>query len=191
MSEEASARLQTSLDLLRHGDPAALDGLIRHTVDRLNRLTRKMLQGFPRLQRWLDSDDLLQNALLRLLQALRRHTPTSAQHFFRLAALELRRELVDLTRHYFGPEGSGANHASASGPVPDKPESTYDPQRLACWTEFHRQVEALPAEERDVFELLHYQGLSQTDAAALLGLSLSTVKRRWTSAVQRLPECPV
>ena len=45
-------------------------------------------------------------------------------------------------------------------------DTTHDPDRLAAWTDFHREVEALPAEEREVFDLLFYQGLSQAEAAA-------------------------
>jgi RNA polymerase sigma factor (sigma-70 family) len=47
-------------------------------------------------------------------------------------------------------------------------------------------VDALPAEEREVFDLVWFQGLSQPQAAALLGVSEATLKRRWWSARQRL-----
>ncbi len=45
-----------------------------------------------------------------------------------------------------------------------------------------RTTERLPAEEREVFDLLWYQELSQAEAAALLGVSERTIKRRWQSA---------
>jgi RNA polymerase sigma-70 factor (ECF subfamily) len=50
------------------------------------------------------------------------------------------------------------------------------------WSEFHAQVDGLPREERDVFDLLWYQGLTQAEAAAVLEISLRTVKRRWLAA---------
>ena len=40
----------------------------------------------------------------------------------------------------------------------------------------------LPDEEREVFDLIFYQELSQADAAELLDVSVRTVKRRWRSA---------
>jgi RNA polymerase sigma factor (sigma-70 family) len=61
-------------------------------------------------------------------------------------------------------------------------EPSDDPGRLAAWSEFHRQVELLPPEDREVFDLLWYQELSQAEAAALLNISERTVKRRWQSA---------
>ena len=56
------------------------------------------------------------------------------------------------------------------------------PATLDGWTEFHAQVEALPEDERQAVGLLYYQGLSQEEAAAVLGVSVRTVKRRWQSA---------
>lgn len=43
-------------------------------------------------------------------------------------------------------------------------------------------MEGLPEEEREIFDLLWYQGLTQAEAANLLNISDRTVKRRWQSA---------
>ena len=44
--------------------------------------------------------------------------PDSTRAFFGLAAEQMRRELLDLARHYYGPEGEGANHDSVGrGPT--------------------------------------------------------------------------
>ena len=61
-----------------------------------------------------------------------------------------------------------------------------DPANLAAWAEFHAQVDRLPAEEREVFDLLWYQELSQAEVASLLNVSPRTVKRRWAAARLRL-----
>ena len=39
--------------------------------------------------------------------------PALLRDFYRLAAVQVRRELIDLARHYYGPQGHGAHHASA------------------------------------------------------------------------------
>ena len=49
-------------------------------------------------------------------------------------------------------------------------------------------METLPAEEREVLDLVWYGGLTQIEAAALLGISEPTVKRRWRAARLRLHE---
>jgi RNA polymerase sigma-70 factor (ECF subfamily) len=192
---DPTVQIQTWLDRLQAGDLSARDELLGYACDRLRLLTRKMLKGFDRVKRWEQTDDVFQNALLRLRTALQQVQPRSVQAFFGLAALQIRRELIDLARQYYGPEGAGAHHATlgeddgsaSTPPAESEPhDTTYEPSRLAIWSEFHRQVDALPAKERDVFDLVWYQGLSQPRAAALLGLSEATLKRRWWSARQRL-----
>ena len=93
--------------------------------------------------------------------------------------------MLDLAKHYYGPQGGGAHHAS--GVAAREPlEATHDPSRLAPWCEVHEQVNHLPAEQRETFELLYYQGLSQAEAAAILGTSVRTVQRRWKETLVAL-----
>jgi RNA polymerase sigma factor (sigma-70 family) len=194
MDDRSSRTLQFQMriDRLRAGDTSARDELLTLACERLGRLARKMLKGYPRVRRWEETGDVLQNATLRLGRALDEVAPATTADFFRLAALQIRRELIDLARHYYGPQGEGANHATAGAsprPAGDDTEPAYepaaktdDPSRLASWAEFHRQVEVLPTEEREAFDLLWYQGLSQAEASELLGVSERTVKRRWQAA---------
>ncbi len=116
--------------------------------------------------------------------------PESAVDFYRLAAMNIRRELLDLAKHYYGPQGLGAHYASVdgdanqtlfgSGAIPSV--AGEDAGRLEAWTSFHDHVERLPDEEKEVFDLLWYQQLPQAEVAELLRVSERTVKRRWASA---------
>jgi RNA polymerase sigma factor (sigma-70 family) len=189
--------IQDWIDRLRAGDESARNKLFDVAYQRLLQLTRKMLHNYPRVRRWEETDDVMQNAAMRLHRTLAEVHPATAADFFRLAALNVRRELLDMAKHYYGPQGQGANyqtdgHASDTGvhasPVQNEPDAGDTPDRLAAWTEFHHQVEQLPEEERDVFGLLWYQGLSQAEAAEVLGVSERTIKRRWQSARLRLHE---
>ena len=62
---------------------------------RLRQLTCAMLKDYPRLKRWEETDDVFQNASLRLYRALGKVRPASVREFFRLAAVQIRRELID------------------------------------------------------------------------------------------------
>jgi RNA polymerase sigma factor (sigma-70 family) len=64
----------------------------------------------------------------------------------------------------------------------EKSDLTNEPGQLALWGEFHEKVEALPEEERQVVDLLWYQGLTQAEAGVVLKVSERTVKRRWQEA---------
>jgi RNA polymerase sigma factor (sigma-70 family) len=188
----STIRLQACLERMNSGDLSARDDLFRHAGNQLERLARKMLRGFPGVQRWCDTGDVLQGALARLLRSLAEVQPGTLREFFGLSAVQIRRELIDLARHYQGPEGIGANHASAAGkpddrpPAHDKPDQTWDPAGLAGWAELHERIKELPDEEREVVDLLFYQELTQVEAAQLLGVSVRTLQRRWQSTLVKL-----
>jgi RNA polymerase sigma factor (sigma-70 family) len=184
-----TVELQRWLDLLRSGDDRGRRELISHACERLRKLTRHMLKGFPQVKRWEQTDDVLQNALMRLYRALADVTPESLRHFYYLAALQIRRELLDLAKHHFGPEGQGTKHHTseakaddAHDPLEVQVDEAEEPSTLEGWTEFHAQVERLPEAEQELFNLVWYEGLSQNEAAQVLHLSLRTVKRRWQTA---------
>jgi RNA polymerase sigma-70 factor (ECF subfamily) len=192
MSDDPTTQIQSWIEHLQAGNPSAARELINCACRRLELLTRKMLRAYPGVHRWEQTDDVVQNAAIRLYRTLQEVTPSSARAFFHLAAVSIRRELIDLARHYYGPEGAGAHHQSngdvaGSHPPPyETADASGDPSRLAAWGEFHRLIEGLPEEEREVFDLLWYQGLTQGQAAAVLDLSERTVKRRWQGARLRL-----
>jgi RNA polymerase sigma-70 factor (ECF subfamily) len=195
MPDAPTVELQACLDRLNAGDPAGRDRLLEYARDRLLRLARKMLGDFARVRQFEETDDVVQNTLVRLVRRLGAVRVATVTEFFHLAAGEIRRELIDLARHYYGPRGAGRHEAplpgtgsaESRGPA-DPGEQTADPDRLAQWTDFHAAVERLPGEERDVFNLVWYHELTQDQVAGLLGVSVPTVKRRWLAARLRLQE---
>jgi RNA polymerase sigma-70 factor (ECF subfamily) len=182
------------LERLRQGDGSARQAIITHASERLETLTRRMLRHYPRLRRWEQTGDVMQNALLRLHRSLATVQPDSPRQFYGLAASQVRRELIDLARHHFGPEGAAARHHTdgaeqADGAVGKQADPGGEPTTLAEWTEFHEKVQRLPDPEREVFDLLWYEGLTQAEAAQVLGVTDRTIKNRWRSAkleLQRL-----
>jgi len=95
MAGQTTIHVQRCLDRLKAGDEAARHDLIDTACDRLTRLTRKMLHADGRVQRWEQTDDVFQRAMLRLCRALQHVTPQSPREFLHLAALQIRRELVN------------------------------------------------------------------------------------------------
>lgn len=195
MKDEHNSRMQSCLERFQRGDPAATNELLARSCERLRGLAHDMLRSYPRVKRWEETADVLQSALMRLHRTLQQVTPATLRDYYRLAALQIRRELLDLVRHHYGPEGSGAHRQTNPGAAPadSGPPAAYDradvslqPDRLAAWTDFHRQAAALPEPEREAFDLVWYQGLSLEDAAAVLGVSPRTVRRYLHGAKLRL-----
>ncbi len=173
------------------GDEKARRELFELVYQRLQHVARKMLRNFPGVHRWEQTDDVWQNAGIKLWKSLSKVHINDSRHFYALAAMHLRRELIGLTRHYFGPLGLGTHQdsreyrADANREWPVAPEGqtdTHEGSHLAMWTEFHQHVEQLAENDREVFDLLWYQGLSQAEAAKLIDVSERTIKRRWQSA---------
>ncbi len=190
-----TTQIQACLERWARGEQAAREELLSITGDWLRRLVAVMLRDYPGVHRWEQTDDVLQNAMLRLWRALEDVKPATAREFCGLATLQMRRELVDLARHYFGPHGLGAHHVTGASGLPDAPAapiatagSSCNPARLAAWTDFHNQVAQLPADLRAAFEARWYLDLRHAEAAELLGVSVSTIIRNYQAACRRLDE---
>ena len=67
--DEAS-QLAACLERLASGDLAARDEIIELCGGRLRVLASRMLSRFPTVRRWDDTDDVFQNAAMRLHRAL-------------------------------------------------------------------------------------------------------------------------
>jgi DNA-directed RNA polymerase specialized sigma24 family protein len=93
-----TARLHQLVAGWQAGDRQAADDLVHAAQARLEALARKKLRSFPHVRDWAETADVLQGSLLRLLAALREVCPESTRHFFNLAAVHIRRELLDLNR---------------------------------------------------------------------------------------------
>jgi RNA polymerase sigma-70 factor (ECF subfamily) len=185
-----TTEMQRQLERWAAGDVAARDRLLERAGQRLLTLTRRMLRGYPHLRRWEQTDDVFQSAVLRLYRSLGDVRPKSIGQFFGLATTQIRRTLIDLARHHFGPEGAAARHESSfAGRDRSGHEGTAEPARtdeppetLDAWARFHEAVDALPADERDAFSLIWYGETTQVEAAELLGVTERTVLRRLVRA---------
>jgi RNA polymerase sigma-70 factor (ECF subfamily) len=148
-----------------------------------------MLAAYPNVRRWEDTDDVFQNAAVRLHRALAAVTPRSPRELVALAATQLHRELVDLARRHAGPRSPAAHHATNLVAGGGGESVHFRVDRAAApddgidrWGAFHEAIAALSPEEREVFHLVWYLGADQRTVARLLDCSPRTVKSRWRRA---------
>jgi RNA polymerase sigma-70 factor (ECF subfamily) len=179
-----TTKLQSLLAGLSVGDADARNEIIEHACERLRRLTQRMLREYTKVKRWEQTDDVLQNAMLRLHRSLVQVKPESPRQFYGLAATQIRRELIDLARHHYSDKGVGSNHETDRQDGKPRAEKavSVEPENLEDWTRFHEVVDDLPDDQREVFSLLWYEGMNQPEACSVLDVSLKTVKRRWQAA---------
>jgi RNA polymerase sigma factor (sigma-70 family) len=190
MSEEqTTAVVQRYIDELAGDAPA--EPIVRALVDRsVHRLqvlcTHLLYRHYPRLMQPpvnLQPDELLSAVVERLLKALREARPQTVRQFFALANQHMRWELNDLARRLDSEPAARELH---EGIVPSPPSSVskLSPDGLRML----EAVENLPEEEREVFELVRVQGMTQVEAAEVLGVSTKTVQRRLNRALLILSE---
>lgn len=190
MRDQHDANLENCLGQLASGDDSARRMVLELASERLYRLTRVMFHQFPSLRNWEETPDIHQRAMLRLFQALDDVRPENPRQLFNLAALQVKRILIDLSRHYAVSRDGVQRHpipasrsADAAGLLQNQPQDeSLQPGSLENWTAFHEKIGSLPDPEREVTMLLFYDGLGQAEVAQLMEVSIRTVKRLWHSA---------
>jgi RNA polymerase sigma-70 factor (ECF subfamily) len=182
-----SAAVQRYLNELAGG--AASEVLVRALLDRsvrrLQQLCGTLLyRGYPRLARPplnLETDEVLGAVVERLLKALREARPASTREFFALACRHMRWELNDMARRLDNQPGVEILYDEAmAAPSTSGSSLSADARRILV------AIEGLPEGEREAFDLVRVQGMSQAEAAGVLGVSAMTVNRHLHRALQLL-----
>ena len=190
VDENLGSSLAPCLTRLAAGDLTARDTIIEIMAGRLRLLAHRMLSRFPNVRRWDDTDDVFQNAAIRLHRSLGQLPLSDPRSVMAVAVTELHRELLDLARKHAGPMSYAANHGTnVALPRPDDTGGAHHVDRVASvdesldrWTAFHEAIDALGPEQREVFDMVWYLGCDQKTIAATLGCSERTVKSRWREA---------
>jgi RNA polymerase sigma-70 factor (ECF subfamily) len=190
MSEpHTTAAVQRYLDELAADSPSepVIRELLGRAVRRLHFLCAVLLyRSYPRLTRPplnLQTEELLSAVSERLLKALRETRPQSVRQFFGLANQHMRWELNDLARR-FDEQPSVVELQEGLVPAPSASGSGLTPN---C-RRMLEAIEGLPDDEREVFGLVRVQGMTQIEAARVLGVVAVTVKRRLDRALMILTD---
>jgi len=190
--DHTTAAVQRYLDQLAHltGDMAiepVVRALVERSVDRLHLLCNTLLlRSYPRLTRPplnLQTEEMLSSVVDRLLKALREIRPTNVRQFFALANQHMRWELNDMARR-LDKETPAQELAEGIAVNPSSSESQLSPNTRRIL----EAIEGLPDEEREAFDLVRIQNLTQPEAADILGVSGSTLQRRLKRGLLLLTE---
>ena len=180
MSEEhTTAAVQRYLNALAGDQPAEpiVRALLDRAVRRLHLLCANLLHRqyrrltLPPLN--LQADELVSGVVERLLKAMRSVRPQTVRQFFALVNQHMRWELNDLARR-LDEQPTAIELDEGKVPAPASSESLLSPLGRRMLT----AIDKLPDDEREVFDLLRIQGLTQVEAADVLGVSAKTVQRR-------------
>ena len=187
--ERTTAVVQRYLDELGGDSPAEpiVRALLDRSVRRLHLLCATLLyRSYPRLTQPpsnVQADELLGAVTERLLKALSEARPRTVRQLFALANQHMRWELNDLARRLDNqPAAVELIEGIVAAPASSSSGLTPDGLRMLG------AIGELPKDEREVFDLVRIQGMTQVEAAQLLRVSTVTVKRRLTRGLRLLEE---
>jgi RNA polymerase sigma-70 factor (ECF subfamily) len=187
--EHTTIVVQRYLDELAENSSAEpiVRALLDQAVRRLHLLCATMLhRSYPRLTQPplnLQADELLSALAERLLKAMREARPQNVRQFFALANQHMRWELNDLARR-LDKQPAPVELREGLVPAPASSGSGLSPNGRRMLD----AIDKLPEAEREVFDLVRIQGMTQTEVARLLGVSPVTVKRRLNRGLRLLTE---
>jgi len=185
--DNTTIAVQRYLDELAEGSSSepVIRALLDRAAGRLWQLCAALLhRSYPRLARPplnLQVDEMLSAVAERLMKALREARPTNVRQFFALASQHMRWELNDMARRLDESPGAvGLPEELADAAVSSQTGLTPDARRI------FEAIDQLPDDEREVFDLVRIQGISQAEAARVLEVSPMTVMRRLNRGLQSL-----
>jgi RNA polymerase sigma factor (TIGR02999 family) len=170
------ARIQSAIEA---GDAGAAEQLLPLMYDELRRLAAdKMASEKP--GQTLEATALVHEAYLRLVGGQKDQRWDSRGHFFAAAAEAMRRILVERARHKQSAKAGGDHHRIELTDAAAKAGTAFaDPLAL------HEALEKLEKKDRrkaELVKLRFFAGLTNEQAAAMLGISTSTADNDWSYA---------
>jgi RNA polymerase sigma factor (TIGR02999 family) len=166
------------LEAVQHGDSASAEQLLPLVYDELRKLAAHKMASEPP-GHTLQPTALVHEAWLRLVGEEGAKF-ASQTYFFAAAAEAMRRILVESARrknrlkHGGGLERVDLDALDIALPLPD--------DELLLLDEALRRLTAVDTCAAEVVKLCFFVGLTQDQAARKLGVSVSTVERRWSFA---------
>lgn len=174
MTPSISGEITELLHQIEQGNLAAHDQLARLVRASLKRIAANRLRR-ERPAHLYQTSDLVQEAYLRLFR-VRNIQWEGREHFFKIAAMQMRRILVEYARRE-RPENQD-NLA-----IEDLPGLTLnaDPSILEV-NKLLDQLASIDARRALIVELRYFGGYKIEEIAQITGISIGTVKRQWASA---------
>lgn len=172
------------------GDQSAepiIRDLLGRATGRLHLLCATLLyRSYPRLRRPpvnLQATEMLSSVVERMLKAMREARPGTVREFFYIASRHMRWELNDVARRLDNQLRTSELHSELV-PGMETSDASIGPNAIRIL----EAIEKLPEEEREIFDLIRIQGMTQPETAELLGVSVRTVQRRLSSGILSLTE---
>jgi RNA polymerase sigma-70 factor (ECF subfamily) len=189
------------LDAARNGDADALAVLIERHRDRLERMVR--LRMDRRLQGRVDPADVVQDAYLTVRGKFPQYSADPRLPFFLWLRLEVGQKLVDVHRFHLGAQmrDAGQEVSLHRGALPQVSSlslaehllgkltpASQAAMRVELKLRVQEALNSMAPNDREVLILRHFEELSNTEVAQVLGIKPSAAVNRYVRALKRLKD---
>lgn len=163
------------LKLWRSGDTVARDELFRQLYSQLERISGSILAAEGAIS--LATGDLIGEASIRLIQ-LDRIEWSDRAHFLAMAARVMRRVLIDRARA----RNANKRHHQPVTLITSMPGNIEQMIRCDELEKALVRLTAVDPERAQIVELRYFGNLSLEETAEVVGISVSSVTRKWRSS---------
>jgi RNA polymerase sigma factor (TIGR02999 family) len=166
------------LAAMKHGDQAAESELISLVYGEFHARAERYMRG-ERRDHTLQPTALVNETYLRLMQNHALDFRSRAQ-FFAAASIVMRRVLVDHARA----RGAGKRPGGKQKVDLDEFLAARNPRldQMLILDQALTRLGEMDARQARLVEMMYFGGLTEEETAAMLGISVRTVKRDWRSA---------
>jgi RNA polymerase sigma-70 factor (ECF subfamily) len=186
---------------LQAGDDRAPGELFLHYRSRLRQMVRLRLDR--RLQGRVDPSDVLQEAYLDLARRLPEYVASPTMPFFLWLRLLTGQRLLMIHRQHLGTQmrDVGQEVSLFSGPLPQASSASLAAQLLGRLTtpsqaavraemqlRLQEALNGMDPTDREVLTLRHFEELSNSETAQVLGIQKAAASNRYVRALRRLRE---
>ena len=190
----------TLVSLAAGGDVAAFESLLARHEARLRCQVRMRLD--PRLRRRVDVSDVLQEVWIEAHARLPDYAAKREVPFFVWLRYLTQQRVAQVHRFHFGahardarreaPIGPTASHTTSAAMAAELVGDITSPSEAAARAESERALrealDAMPAPDREILCLRHFEQLGNAEAAHELGIEPAAASKRYIRALRRLGE---
>ncbi len=188
-------------DIAVQGDPEAVAELLEEFRARISRMLAVRMD--PRLRGRLDASDVIQDTFIEVHGRIEEYRARQDMPFFLWVRFLAGQKLTQMHRRHLGagqrdarrelPDAlrsmPGATTATLAGALMS---SGVTPSEVAMRMEDEERLikvlDQMRELDREVLALRHFEGLSNAEVAALLGIEASAASRRYVRALARMQE---
>jgi len=195
---EGDPDLQQLLEKLDNGDESALGALFAIHRDRLWRMVHFRLDR--RLCGRVDADDVLQEAYLDAAKRIQHYIHNPSMSFFVWLRQVVMQTMIDLHRQHLGAQMRDANReVPMHRHRPDATSMSIARQLLGHLTspsqammraemseQLEQALESMEPIDREVLALRHFEELTNSEVAEVLGIQQKAASIRYVRAIGRL-----